>query len=476
MKRTSKLLRNRHRMRAATAAARGPAGASSGATAGRPAGAASAVQAPGQPAILPDRPEDAAAPASAPTTAHAMAHWLMGDWPALVRLPERDIAAHPERDRVALLVACAHQQCDAHEQARHFVRRALEWGCHPALVARLLISSTHNTMGRIAALREDKTAIDHHFRSALRVTGDPQAPTAAHARAVREMARLGLLPQAAALVQEEASGLDASAGRPVELGSRIEMLRSEVELLQHELSIALQRNVATLAAQPDRPATPGTRDQPPAAPDDWRRLSTSQLGQDLWVLDRMQGRRGGFFVEFGATDGVRLSNSYLLEKVFGWRGICIEPNPKLFRQLQGNRHCTLSPMCIGPRTGERVSFVLAEEYGGMAQDMHADMHAAKRDAYWADPSNRIELETVSLHDALTRLQAPRDIDYLSIDTEGSEFDILAAFPFEAWNIRFITVEHNFSPTRERLRQLLEPLGYRRTEAQWDDWYERIDLA
>lgn len=108
----------------------------------------------------------------------------------------------------------------------------------------------------------------------------------------------------------------------------------------------------------------------------------------------------------------------------------------------------------------------------MARNMRRDHHGARREAYWADEANRTHFSTESLHDLLIRLKAPRDIDYLSIDTEGSELAILSTFPFDRWNVRLITVEHNYSADREPIRALLSSHGYARTESQWDDWYEK----
>lgn len=416
--------------------------------------------------MTPRSPADEPDGTDALAIAHAKAQWVTGDWNALLQLDASVIESHRQRDRLALLVACAHQQQGRHEQAADYARRALAWGCDPRLAARLLVSGLHNTLGRIGALKGDNAMAQAHFEKALGVTGDRDSKAAAHGRAVREMARLGLLPQAAWLVRDELDALVREPDRPAMQASRVDMLRSEVELLQHELSLAQQRNLA-LSTQVPAPSSAGDSDGAAL-----KALSPSQLGQDLWVLERTGYLRGGFFVEFGATDGVRLSNTYLLETRFDWHGICAEPNPKMYAKLRANRRCIVSDACIGPRSGEQVDFVLAEEYGGRVQDMGSDMHAGKRQAYWANDEYRARFETVSLHDLLERLGAPQCIDYLSIDTEGSEFDILAAFPFEQWNVRLITVEHNFTPVREQIRRLLESHGYERTERSHDDFYER----
>jgi FkbM family methyltransferase len=197
----------------------------------------------------------------------------------------------------------------------------------------------------------------------------------------------------------------------------------------------------------------------------------SQLGQDLWVLEMSGFKRGGFFVEFGATDGVLLSNTYMLEAEFGWSGICAEPNPKFFDRLKQNRNCVVSDACIAGKSGETAEFIFADAFGGMARYASVDEHAERRRAYVLR-DNIGELMTTSLNDFLRGHHAPHDIDYLSIDTEGSEFEILSTFPFDEWNVRLLTVEHNFSPQRELINELLQRNGYKRIDREWDDWYFR----
>ena len=85
----------------------------------------------------------------------------------------------------------------------------------------------------------------------------------------------------------------------------------------------------------------------------------------------------------------------------------------------------------------------------------------------------MSVETVSLTDLLSAAGALPDFDYLSVDTEGSEWVILAALDWNRFRPKVITVEHNYTPLRDELRRLLEGLGYRRELtllSLWDDWY------
>lgn len=172
--------------------------------------------------------------ADSPPLARAKSQWLVGDWNALCELDADTIASHPERDKLALLVACAHQQRANHELAREYTRRAIGWGCDPKLVARLLISGVHNTLGRVAALKADDSAIDSHFTKALAVTGDAESGLATPTRAVRELADLGLLPQAAGLLLKQVAAVRQEPQRPVVTQTQIQSLSDEIERLQRQ--------------------------------------------------------------------------------------------------------------------------------------------------------------------------------------------------------------------------------------------------
>lgn len=402
--------------------------------------------------------------------ARAKTSWYFGDWDALAAIDVATFQQHPDRALLALLVCSAHQQLGDHDAARRYVRHALNWGCNQKLVAQILVAGVHNTLGRAAALARDDDRMAKHFDAAVSVGArDEDGTPVRHVRALREMARLELLPQAAGLLGKELAKTHDLSVRPEETRARIKVLETELDLLSHELSLAQQRQqlVGTVARVP--------QSSPDSTDSDWlaalSRQSVSQLGQDLWVLEKTGYKRGGFFVEFGATDGVLLNNSYLLEREFGWRGICAEPNPKFFQQLQKNRTCISSDACIAGETGVEVEFIFADAYGGMAKHAGADMHAEKRTAY-ATAGKTARLQTISLNDFLKRYDAPCDIDYLSIDTEGSELEILSSFPFDKWNISLITVEHNFTSQRIAIRELLLRHGFVCTEREWDDWYAR----
>ena len=205
-------------------------------------------------------------------------------------------------------------------------------------------------------------------------------------------------------------------------------------------------------------------------------MSHSQLGQDVEVIKFYNDKENGFFIEIGASDGIELSNTYLLETKYKWNGICCEPIPSRFEKLVVNRP---NSICINEavynQSGLQVTFDIAggnaDMLSGIAE--HIDFHKSTVDSN----KSTIQVNTISLLDVLEKAKAPSFIDYMSLDTEGSELEILKAFNFEKYTFGLIDVEHNYvEPRRSEIKTLLLSNGYiYKGENKWDDMYKHNSI-
>jgi FkbM family methyltransferase len=200
------------------------------------------------------------------------------------------------------------------------------------------------------------------------------------------------------------------------------------------------------------------------------RKSKSQLGQDFFVLSTLDFKSSGYFVEFGATNGVDLSNTYLLEKEFGWSGILAEPARCWHADLAKNRSSNIEHKCVWKDSTSTLTFNEANlpELSTVNKYINGDLHGESR-----LNAKTYAVETISLNDLLESFKAPTIIDYLSIDTEGSEFEILSSIDYGKYTFRVITCEHNYTPMREKIHSLLTSKGYVRKYqeiSKCDDWY------
>ena len=198
--------------------------------------------------------------------------------------------------------------------------------------------------------------------------------------------------------------------------------------------------------------------------------SKSQIQQDLFALIVSNFRFGGYFVEFGATNGVTLSNTFLLEKHYGWTGILAEPARGWHSSLLQNRSAVIETKCVWSSTGKILLFneTKVGELSTIDELSSHDMHSEIR-----KEGQKYEVETVTLEDLLTLHDSPPFIDFLSIDTEGSEFEILNVFNFDRYVFGFICCEHNYTSNRDLVFDLLTSKGYIRVfnnYSKFDDWY------
>lgn len=200
------------------------------------------------------------------------------------------------------------------------------------------------------------------------------------------------------------------------------------------------------------------------------RMSQSQLRQDIFVLSETMFRKNGYFVEVGGADGIKLSNTYLLETEFSWKGILAEL-ATVWDKLKENRpNASIETLCVWKDSNSKIVFneTKIPELSTINLFSSKDSHK-----YSLHKGKLYEVQTISLSDLLIKHKAPKYIEYLSIDVEGSEYEILNAFDFDQCDVRIITVEHNYSAQREKIFTLLTSKGYKRKYenlSYWDDWY------
>lgn len=205
-------------------------------------------------------------------------------------------------------------------------------------------------------------------------------------------------------------------------------------------------------------------------------LKFSEHGQDFFVLSEIGYKDHGFFVDIGAADGIIGSNTYALEKFYKWSGICVDPNPIFLQSLMNCRDNVVCTLCVHAETGKILPFQFADNpdiFYGWNFRASLRQHAEPIAEEVLESFVQINVMTISLNDLLLLYSAPKDIDYLSIDAEGSEYSILSTFDFSKYNIKCITVEHAYRPDRVDIYNLLTANGYTRVQVERsgnEDWY------
>ena len=184
-------------------------------------------------------------------------------------------------------------------------------------------------------------------------------------------------------------------------------------------------------------------------------FSYSQYGQDLYLINSIfPDNTRGYFVDVGAYNGILLSNTFILEKHLGWNGICVEANPNVFKFLRENRNCICSSAALHKEPGLELKFLIDQQNAGVLSGFttHLDHHSPK--------GVEIFLTTSTLTDLLNEWKAPSYIEYISIDTEGSELEILKGIDFNKYQFGYMTIEHNgVEPKRSQIRDFLKLKGY-----------------
>jgi FkbM family methyltransferase len=221
------------------------------------------------------------------------------------------------------------------------------------------------------------------------------------------------------------------------------------------------------------------------SPQRFERGYQSQMGQDLFLNRWIFNDRGpGFFVDVGAFDGELGSNTSFFEKRLGWTGVAFEPNPPEFAALRRNRSCRAIQGCAYNRQGE-VSFLALSPRDG-APPKERLLRPSSLTSLALDPRHGAVMlsgiqEHISSMERVERLRQARDldqvlitvpcyridgvlgdmgvrtVDYLSVDVEGAELQVLEGIDFARVRVNVVGVEA--SPAFPDVYGLLTRAGF-----------------
>ena len=240
---------------------------------------------------------------------------------------------------------------------------------------------------------------------------------------------------------------------------------SQLSVAQAQLKDALRvLDEAAGAAQRAQAADPGLPEIDSIAYMIGRHLGNfpqffSQFGQDRYLQQHLfEKKRDGVFVDVGAYDGIAGSNTLFFEKFLGWRGLCIEADAIQFTRLKTFRSCDCVQACIADRDGAARFLNVAEGLtmmGGLVD------HYEPTDLKMVTERSAAKIVSMATRrlDSVLNERGIGAIDYLSIDTEGSELAILKSLDFARFKIRALSVENNRNTPQ--IPDYMQSVGYRR---------------
>ena len=206
--------------------------------------------------------------------------------------------------------------------------------------------------------------------------------------------------------------------------------------------------------------------------------ATSQLYQDVFAELIVNHHIGPHhFLEFGATDGLSLSNTASLEQLENWSGVLAEPSPQWHFALSYNRpRAKIVKKCVWSESHKNLDFFVSAvgELSTLGEFTRSDESSVPGNTKERLKSGEmIKVETISLNDLVRGSNEGACPDYISIDTEGSEWEILSNFDFSTYRPKVLTIEHNYTASEQKLDLLLSNEGYTRVfrrATAFDAWY------
>jgi FkbM family methyltransferase len=193
----------------------------------------------------------------------------------------------------------------------------------------------------------------------------------------------------------------------------------------------------------------------------------SQFREDRLLEQIFRGKKTGQCVEVGAHDGITGSNTFLFEKK-GWKCVLVEPVPELCERIRQFRTGAVFNCAASSSTGE-AAFYIAD-----AIESWSALHltASRKEHFTAGKTALREIKVMKrkLDDILDEAGVS-EVDFISIDVEGHELEVLKGFSTERFRPRILIIEDNGESEHSEVPEYMEGKGYMKFfRTGVNDWY------
>lgn len=186
----------------------------------------------------------------------------------------------------------------------------------------------------------------------------------------------------------------------------------------------------------------------------------SQAGQDYFLDTFIFGRKqGGFFLDIGGNNPVSINNTYFFEKNRGWSGLAFEPLEEQRAKWKDSRTTECLPYALGSETGEAEFCEYDDHYmSGFSDEVEYRGHV----------KTRYKVPVRRLADILSE-RGITHVDFISLDVEGAEIEVLRGIDFSRVDIECFTIENDKGSVRQkRIRDFMKASGYKLKARLWLD--------
>ncbi|QVL55429.1 MAG: FkbM family methyltransferase [Simkaniaceae bacterium] len=174
----------------------------------------------------------------------------------------------------------------------------------------------------------------------------------------------------------------------------------------------------------------------------------SQFLQDEYINEHFfKNKKNGVFLDIGAGLPIEDNNTYFLESKLGWTGLCIDPHPRMFEKLKATRKCLCLDVAVVPFHKGTMEFMQLDKLKGLSGlvDYYGEQDKERINTLRekvGDVPEIISVKTLPINHILETHSLFR-IDFLSLDIEGGELDVLKAIDFDRFFIDVVSVENNW---------------------------------